>query len=92
MIDKIEKPKTPILKRKIRTSNNSLGKSINLKEENQNQTFYKLQSDYTKEKIDYLKKCELVQSRINMIKKQDEELNHKINLKKEKLKQINKII
>ena len=89
---KIEKPKTPILKRKIKMSNNSLGKSLNLKEDSQNQTFYKLQSNYTKEQIDYLKKCALVQARINMIKKQDEELNHRINVKKEKLKQINKII
>ena len=72
--------------------NKSLGKSLNLKEDSQNQTFYKLQSNYTKEQIDYLKKCALVQARINMIKKQDEELNHRINVKKEKLKQINKII
>ena len=89
---KIEKPKTPILKRKIKMSNNSLGKSLNLKEDSQNQTFYKLQSNYTKEQIDYLKKCAIVQARINMIKRQDEELNHRINVKKEKLKQINKII
>ncbi len=55
------------------------------------QNYYKLNSEYYKEQIDYIKKCSLVESRIKNLKKQNEEINKQMILKKKKMNQINKI-
>ncbi len=64
--------------------------SINI-EEKKKLNFFKLNSTYNKEQIDYLKKCSLVETRIKNLQKQNEELNKQILLRKKKIEQMNKI-